>query len=341
MIQKPPQKKEEESVGIDIGSHSIKIAALSDIAGGKMLKSYNIKKLPFQAKDRDIQLQIKEALGEIDLSPSGVNLSISGPDVIVRFISLPKMTKEQLEGALVFEAEKYIPFNISEVVLDCMILGDDAPAGGHMKVLLAAAKRAPIELMVNAFDGLGISVNLMDVNAFACLNAFIASGGMVPGKATVMLDMGHSHTDLLISLDNTPRFMRQIQIGGRDIDTIIARNLSVPPEKVEEFKMGIGEFDKETVDQAVLQVFDDVIREIQLSFGYFENTCSKAIDGIYCSGGMLYRPGALEYLGEKLGIEIKRWDPFAGIKTADAISREDLNSISSRLAVSVGLALRG
>ena len=340
MIRKPPQKQEEESVGIDIGSHSIKVIALSGVSGTRTLKAYNIKNLPSIKESLDLERHIKEALGEVDLAPSRVNLSISGPDVIVRFINLPKMTKEQLEGALVFEAEKYIPFNISEVVLDCMILGD-APVGGYMKVLLAAAKRSPIEAVVNVFDGLGITVNVMDINAFAGLNAFIASGGTAPEKAIAMLDMGHSHTDLLISMDKAPCFMRQIQIGGRDVDALIARNLSVSQEKAQENKMGIGEFDKDGVDQAVTQILDDVIREVQLSFGYFENTCSKAIEGIYCSGGMLYRPGAIEYLGEKLGIEIKRWDPFSGMGTADVISREDLDSVSSRLTVGVGLALRG
>ncbi len=45
---------------------------------------------------------------EIDLKPQAVNMSVSGTDVIVRFIDLPRMSKEQLGSALVFEAEKYM-----------------------------------------------------------------------------------------------------------------------------------------------------------------------------------------------------------------------------------------
>jgi type IV pilus assembly protein PilM len=340
MFRKTVEKREEAAVGIDIGSHSLKIVAMSGASGKRTLTAYNIKNLSLLAEKHDIRSRISEALGEIDLAPSGVNLSISGPDVIVRFITLPKMTKEQLDGALVFEAEKYIPFNTSEVVLDCVILGD-AQAEGNMRVLLAAAKRKPIEAMVAELDALGIAVNVMDINAFAVLNAFTSSGHTFSEKAVALLDIGHTHTDFLISIDNAPCFMRQIQLGGRDIDVIIARNLSVDMEKAQEYKMGIGEFDKEVVNQAALQILDDIVKEIQLSFGYFENTSAMTVDNIYCSGGMVYRPGVLEYLSGKLGIDVKKWDPFAGAKTADIISLEDLNSISSRLAVGVGLALRG
>lgn len=340
MFRKTVEKREEEAVGIDIGSHSLKVVAMSGVSGERTLTAYNIKNLSLVAEKHDLRSRISEALGEIDLAPSGVNLSISGPDVIVRFITLPKMTKEQLDGALVFEAEKYIPFNISEVVLDCVILGD-APSEGNMRVLLAAAKRQPIESMIANLDGLGIPVNVMDINAFAVLNAFTASGHTSSGKAVALLDIGHTHTDFLISMNDSPCFMRQIQLGARDIDVIIARNLSVDMEKAQEYKMGMGEFDEEVVNQAVTQILDDIVKEIQLSLGYFENTCAMTADNIYCSGGMVYRPGTLEHLSGKLGIDVKKWDPFAGAKISGIISREDLDSISSRLAVGVGLALRG
>ena len=333
------KKKEEQTVGIDIGSRSIKIASIKHLPGEKVLSAYNIKDLPLKKEDIGVNRYIKEALEEVDLSPSEVNLSIYGPDVIVRFINLPKMTKEQLEGALVFEAEKYIPFNVNEVILDFAILGD-APEAGQMKVLLAAAKRLPIESMIKAMEDVGIMVSSIDINAFAAFNSFVASNPESSDKAVALLEMGHTHTDVVISVNHSPHFMRQIQIGGKDISTSIARNLSVPEEKADQMRVAPKDDEKESVDQITAQVLDDIIQEVQLSFGYFENTCNASIDAIYCSGGLLYSKGVTEYIGKKLGIAVKEWNPISSLNVSENISRQDVDSVASKLSVSVGLAMR-
>lgn len=333
------KKKEEQTVGIDLGSRSIKIASVRNLHGEKVLAAYNIKDLPLKKEHIDINRSIREALEEVDLRPSEVNLSIYGPDVIVRFINLPKMTKEQLEGALVFEAEKYIPFNVNEVILDFVILGD-APEAGQMKVLLAAAKRDPIESMIKIMEDVGVMVSSIDINAFAAFNSFILSNPESADKAVALLEMGHTHTDVVISVNHSPHFMRQIQIGGKDISTTIARNLSVPEEKADGMRLAPKEDEKEAVNEITAQVLDDIIQEVQLSFGYFENTSNAAIDSIYCSGGMLYSEGVMEHIGKKLGLEVKKWNPISGLGVSENISRQDVDSIASKLSVSVGLAMR-
>lgn len=330
--------KENGTVGIDIGTHSIKVTVFSGPRESPLLEAYNIKNIVAGTDKVDIAKEIKEALSEIDVRPSSVNLSVFGPDVIVRFINLPKMTKEQLDAALIFEAEKYIPFNVREVVLDSVVLGP-AQDTGQMKVLLAAAKRGPIESLVRIFSDMGIQVNFIDITAFAGFNAFLSAVDSAE-KVAALLDIGHSQTSLLISIDGAPFFVRQIHTGGRDIDVLIARTLSVPVETAAEYKKGVGDFDAETVENCIRKILDGIIREIHLSFGYFEGTCSRPVEGIFCSGGMLYTPGTLEYLSKKMGTNVEKWDPLKGIKTADSISKQDLDSVSSCLAVSVGLALR-
>ena len=152
----------QESVGLDIGTYSVKVVSLKKENGVNLLTGYNVKQIPIGAKTSDIEQAVKETLEEIDLQPADVNLSISGPNVIVRFVDLPKMNKDQLESALSFEAEKYIPFNINEVVMDSIILGD-AEESGQMRVLLSAAKRDLIESRVNLMDKMGIIVNVMRI----------------------------------------------------------------------------------------------------------------------------------------------------------------------------------
>ena len=333
-------KVKERSVGLDIGSYSIKAVSLEKEPEKSTLTAYNIKKIPPGAENIKIEQLINETLDEIDLHPEEVNLSISGPDVIVRFITLPRMSREQLGNALPFEAEKHIPFNINEVVLDFLILGD-APEAGQMRVLLAASKREPIEFLVKTIKKLNMTVNVMDTDPFAMFNAFIESSPSPGDNASAFFDLGHSQTNVLIAIGALPYFMRQVRIGGKDVTGVICDSLSVPPKTAENYKIGIGEGDKKIITQATVQVLDDLIKEIQLSFGYFENRYNKGVSGIYCSGGMIYQEGVTDYLSKKLGIQVQKWNPIDGIGISENLSKRDIDSVASQLAVSIGLALRG
>ena len=332
--------KKEETVGIDIGSYSIKLISISKESAENTVNAYNIKRLPIEEKKEDAKAAIvKEALEEIGLSPERVNLSISGPDVIVRFIDLPNMSRDQLKSALVFEADKYIPFNIKEVVLDFIILGDAAESG-RMRVLLAAAKRSLVDSRVKMVEQLGMGIDVLDIGPFAMFNAFNAANPSQEDKGNAFLDLGHSQTDVLISSGSDPCFMRQIQIGGKDITGAICRELSVTKDKADEYKRGMKKNDKAALKNITELVLDDLVNEMQLSFGYFENRYNNRITDIYCSGGVTYQEGVIEYLSERLGVEVKLWNPMKGVETADVISREDLDSVASQLAVCMGLALR-
>lgn len=332
-------KRVQESVGLDIGSYSVKVVSLKRENEVNVLTGYNIKQIPVGAKTSDIEKAVKDALEEIDLHPADVNLSVSGPNVIVRFIDLPKMNKEQLGSALSFEAEKYIPFNINEVIMDSLILGE-ADEPGQMRVLLSAAKRDLVESRVNLLDKLGIVVNVMDIDSFALFNAFTASNP-VEDKGNAFFDFGHSESTVLVSIGARPCFMRQIQIGGSDIAKAIAKDIGVPIEKAEELKLHPDPVSLPKVQQAGFTILEEILKEVQLSFGYFENRFNTAVSNLYCSGGMVFQEGVMEYFTTKTELKVETWNPIKGIEVAETLSREDIEKIGPQLAVSIGLALRG
>lgn len=333
-------QKTEEAVGLDIGSYSVKVTSILKEATANVISAYNIKRIPSGEKAPRLEDVIGEALREIDLRPSRVNLSISGANVIVRFISLPKMNAEQLENALTFEADKYIPFDVSEVVIDSIILGD-APEPGQMRVLLAAARKESVEAKVKLVLKAGLHVNVMDVDAFAMFNAFTEGHADMGDAGKAFINMGHTQTNVVISTGKQPCFMRQILIGGKDITESIARLSGISLADAEELKLRNDEAASGSVSAATSPVLDELIREIQLSFGYFDNRFGKNVSEIYCSGGVIYQKGVIEYLSEKIGLQAKSWNPTTGMKFAENLSLKDIDAVGPQLAVSIGLALRG
>ena len=330
-------------VGLDIGSSSIKIVALNKKAGEKILTAYNIKTIPSGTKYSGMSDIIKEAFEEIGLCSPEANLAVSGPEDIVRFINLPKMDKSQLKEALTYEAEKYIPFNFNEVVLDSLILGD-AQESGQMNVLLAAAKKEYIESRIKMFERAGIKVNIMDIAPFAMFNSFFnAEKSLKQGEGYAFLGLGHTQTDVLISTGNAPCFMRQIQIGGKNVIEELMRGMGIKEKKAQGFVLDVPNKDqaeKESVSRIITEVIEGLTREIQLSFGYFENRYNTSISSVYCCGGMTYRAETINFIKQKLGVDLLRWDPFEKIKISENLSKSDIDTVAAQLTVGVGLALR-
>ncbi len=328
-----------QSVGLDIGTYSIKLAAAKDARDKKILIALIEKKISPEADLDEKTNVIREMFKEMGFYPSEVNLSMFGPDAIVRFVNFPKMSRAQLEDALGYEAEKYIPFNINEVIMDVAI-SDSIRKTEQMRVILAAAKKSAVEGLMKICKNLNLEIGIIDVDPFAMFNAFLTGRSVQTDETCALFNFGHSRTDILVADGKEPVFIRQIPIAGKEISLAIAREEAIEFDAAEEHKVSRTEENSKKVLQATFSVLDRLIKEIQLSFSYFESRQGKKIGEIYCSGGMIEQDGVLEYLNEKLCVQIKKWDPLDTVEISEDIFRNDANSPVSQFAVCMGLVLR-
>ena len=108
-----------------------------------------------------------------------VAASLSGNSVIVKKITLPLMSEQELSESIYWEAEQYIPFDIQDVNLDYEIIdaGTGPNSQGTMEVLLVAAKKDKIADYTNVITQAGRTPVIVDVDAFALQNAYEANYG--------------------------------------------------------------------------------------------------------------------------------------------------------------------
>src|SRR5262249_35328109 len=135
----PMLGKKKSLVGLDIGSSEVKAVELTEFGDQLMITGFGRAKIP--SKD-GLKNAIAEALRHSGIKTKRVATAVSGRSVIVRYINMVPMSDDELKSALRFEADKYIPFELDEVILDCSRLEEQAPAGQEkeMKVLLVAVK---------------------------------------------------------------------------------------------------------------------------------------------------------------------------------------------------------
>lgn len=332
--------KQKSRVGLDIGSFSIKAVELIEKPkGGLELLKFGIGRLEYEGGvEPKLSPSIKKVMQDANISTNRINASVSGQSVIVRYIILPKMTRQELQGAIRFEAEKYIPFDIKEVVLDCQVL-EESLEENKMKVLLVAAKKDSINKYTNAIIIAGLEPKLIDVDSFALINSFSANYPENKDQTLALLNLGAQFTNINILKNNASRFTRDIQIAGNEITNAVSKQLGISVEEAEALKCAPKERAGEVFEIAKT-VLEEIAREIRLSFDYYESQFEKGVDRVYLSGGTSGLKGIESYISQAIGLETDLWDPTKCLQINQENLKQQLPFLSSRLAVAIGLALR-
>ncbi|MEE8360144.1 MAG: type IV pilus assembly protein PilM, partial [Candidatus Omnitrophota bacterium] len=268
-----------------------------------------------------------------------VNISVSGPNAIVRYIELPNMTDEELKSSMKFEAEKYIPFRSKDVIVDCQVL--EKLARGKMRVLLAAAKKEAITEKINLVEGVGLSVNLIDCDSFALINTFLLNFPDLPEDGCIALvNMGERLTTIDILKGKSATFTRELQIGGWDFSKAISQKLNLDMAAAVQV-MENPQARLEELMGAVRPTIVHIVEEVKLSLSYYENQMGAVVDKIYLSGGLSFFHGLVDILKEGIGMECFLWDPVKRITIDKGVDQEKLSKIKHQLPVALGLAIRG
>src|SRR5689334_13087859 len=132
--------RKKSLLGLDVGSSSVKAVELTRVGQGLVITGMGKAEVegPEAAGEA-----ITKALRDAGIKTKRVVSSVSGRSVIHRQVPMMTIPDAELKQAMEYEADKYIPFDVTEVQLDAkrMQEGDAVSASGtgQMKVLLVAA----------------------------------------------------------------------------------------------------------------------------------------------------------------------------------------------------------
>ncbi|MFQ5698664.1 MAG: type IV pilus assembly protein PilM [Myxococcota bacterium] len=340
-------------VGLDIGSSSVKVVELDGGPNEWQLRRLGYAALPPETivqgsfmNSPAIASAIREACEQAGVRSREVACSTSGHAVIVKKITLPSQSSEELEETIRWEAEQYIPFDINEVNVDYQIL-QEGGIDGQMDVLLVAAKRDLIDNYQTVLQDAGMSLGVMDVDAFALGNMFEANYESQPGQATAVVDIGSAFINLNVMLDGVPTFVRDITSGGNLYTEEVQKTLDLGFEEAERIK--VGGVSEETsrdvvpqeVEDAMRSVSDTLVSEVQRSLDFYRATTSGAsLARVVLCGGAGQVPGLARMIQERSEIPVEIADPFSRVKVVPSVDPEQVRQLAPSLCVAVGLGMR-
>lgn len=293
-----------ETLGLDIGTYSIKCVQMALSKGGDRLMQSKV--VPIEGA---VENTLKEILKSLALNRKNVRISLSGPSLLIRRIMLPVMTKNELRSAIRFEAEKHIPFPINDCILDCQILSQNA-GQKNMTVLLVAAKRDFIQDRLKMMTDLGLETELIDVDIFSLYNTFekYRDTAVTLPKTYGLLNIGHTTSSLLIIREGSPFFVREISSGGFQVTKALMAAKGLNEAAADQFKKVHTPENLEILKQATHQGFEPLMDGLNHSVNYIENEVGEMVECFWVSGGGSLSEGADVILSEEIGRTFIRWE---------------------------------
>jgi type IV pilus assembly protein PilM len=343
-------RKTKNLVGLDIGSSAVKLVELKDTKGGgyRLVKT-GLETLSPEAivdgaiMDASLVVDtVNRLIASANVRNSDFATSLSGHSVIIKKISLPAMSAEELAESIRWEAEQYVPFDINDVNLDYVVL--EGGAGDTMDVLLVAVKKDKISDYTSVITQAGKTALLVDVDAFALQNAFEANYPIEPGRVVALVNIGASVTNVNVLSGSNTIFWRDISFGGNQYTDAIQKQLSVSFDQAEALKKGEASADHPVSDVLPIlrSVSDDLAQELQKTFDFFiATTSTEKIDQLFIAGGSSRVVNLDSQLKDRFGIPVEIMNPFRQVDTAGtSVTAEWLTDNAPSLVVAVGLAIR-
>jgi type IV pilus assembly protein PilM len=343
--------RSKQAVGLDMGSSALKSAELRPVRGGGFeLVSLGREELsPDCIVDGVIisKLPVSDAINRIfaqqKIKNNRINISMAGHSVIVKKISLPIQSDEDLAESIRWEAEQHIPFDIADVNLDYQVLGENTGTG-NLDILLVAVKKDKITDYISVVKMAGKTPVLVDVDAFALQNAYEINYEPASKNTVALLDIGASTMTINIVSGTDFLFTRDVGVGGHQYTEFLQKEFNLNYSQAQSLKHGEQVEDINLADaRRVLDSVTEIIcLEIQKTYDFFKTTTTvDHIDRMIVSGGVAHTPGLIETLSRKFEIPAEKFDSFKKISfDPERFSASMIADRAPDLAIAIGLALR-
>lgn len=345
----PFLKQQSLIVGLDIGSHAVKVCELAESGNGLKLVSLGSARLPADAVE-DGELRNPEAVAEViknlvnnlQIKGKKVGISISGYSVILKKINLAVMSARELEEHIQNEAEQYIPFDLSDVYLDYQDLRTNTEGDDRTDVMLVAAKKDVVDAYLQMLQSVGLKTVLVDVDAFALENSYETNFGQQGN--VVLVDIGSSKMNINIISNGASLFARDVVMGSRQLTEQIQEMFDLEFEEAEAIKIGaqVLEEGQVEIEKLFASTTTQWVMEIQKAIDFYNSNFPESpLVKIVLSGGGAKIQGLDEFFSKETGLPTEVFNPFANTAgDENKIDPEYLEAIGPEMAIPMGLATR-
>ncbi|MEW6422571.1 MAG: type IV pilus assembly protein PilM [Deinococcota bacterium] len=373
------------AIGVEIGTSTIKVVALRPGTPPVLQHAVMVPTPIGSMRDglviepQAVANELRNLLAEHHITARHAVTAVPNQSAVTRNIMVPRMERKDLQEAIKWEAERYLPYPIDEVNLDFDLLDDPAtiPEDGQMEAVIAAAPSEAVARQVEVLRLAGLEPTVVDLKSFAALRAL--RGNLLgehlnkttlaglnyteAGEVALVLEIGASSS--VISLVRGDRILmaRNIAVAADDFTTALQKAFDLDFSAAEEVKLSYATAVTPTEDEEALLDFDrareqysparvfevirpvlgDLITEIRRSLEFYRvQSGDVVIDRTFIAGGGAKLRGLANAISDALGFRVEVGSPWLTVQADQANADTGyLQANAAEFTVPLGLALRG
>jgi type IV pilus assembly protein PilM len=335
-------------VGLDVGTSSVKIAEITVTEGKAVLTNYawmpieNLsKKFGYDTDffDNALPKYIKRMIAEARLKGKNAYVSIPAFGGLITLIDFPDMPKQDIAQAIKYEANKYIPIALEEVVISWDIIGEKSGANGSDKkiqVLLVAASKSKVIKYESLVKNIGMKLKSIEIEVFSMVNSLVGNDQ----GTFIVLDMGSKACNIVLVSRGIIVGNRNLDLGGNDLTRTIATGMGIDEGRAESLKISDRNFfskDSSIAFPALEMIIGEIARLVETSI---RNQRINKVDTIILSGGSAKLTGLTEYLSDTFSVKTIIGNPLGRVGYDKGL-QPLVEKIQTQFSVCIGLALKG
>ncbi|MCY4659711.1 MAG: type IV pilus assembly protein PilM [Acidobacteria bacterium] len=331
-------------VGLDIGSSAVKAVEVEPTRASLRIVAAGAAPVPRGAVVDGVVVDggavagaIRSVVDAHGVRARAVAASLAGSAVLVRRITVPRMSDSELDESIYWEVDQYVPVDLGDVTLDYQVLDRerDGDRGDTMDVLLVVAKKDRVAECASVIELAGLEPAVIDVDALALHNAYESAYGAdrdpvvlvhagASAVTTAVVRAGRLELTRDVSL---ARYMQSTGEPGGARDEAYVEDVGREPRAAAD--------DKATAELVALEV------ERAIEDCCADEDAADSIDRIVVSGGGACAPGFAAALADRVEARVVRFEPCRGLEIASRVAAGGLLAGDApAAAVALGLALR-
>lgn len=331
--------KKSHFIGVDVGTHSVKVAEVQIV--DEVPEVISLRSVPApegvwtEHLDEENLVGILQGLQNPELKE--VITCIGGEKTVIRIVRLPQMSDKELESAIRFEVEKFVPAPMDQLIIRHVRLGEAAVGEEFLEnVLLLVVPAAVVYQYYGIFARAGLTVTAIDFQSFALWRLF----GRESEGTVAIFDIGAGTSQLVVVNDGEILFVRRLPVGGNILTQFLMDALGVDFAEAQQMKEMAGVTPKYNqnspggiqLEFVLRDGLAEIHRELQRSLEFFVARENIRVERLLLSGGTSKLGGIATYLSSALDLPVQIGFPDIDISAEVAFDPS--------FSVAIGLALR-
>ncbi|PIS09723.1 MAG: pilus assembly protein PilM [Bdellovibrio sp. CG10_big_fil_rev_8_21_14_0_10_47_8] len=350
------------SIGVDIGSSSIKVVELSSNNKGVQITRFFEHSLGTNPA-YDTELEIIEFLKTLSSTydQPGVRfvLSLKQELVSVRNKIFPFHDRQKILKSLPFELEEDLPFSSETAIYDSKIVRQ---IGSTAEVLACATPKRRVEKALQLATDTGIDLSILSCEGIAYANCFERWDDPIPvlppqlmeldlppegREISIHVVLGHTHT-LVCAVENHLLIgVRSILWGGKNIAEAIVKKYEIPyVEALKEMQTKAfilpnkegASYDQIVFSDTISNSVKELAQELKISILEFKSEFNGHVLSVGLTGGSSSILNLHAFLTQQLELPV---NSMSVTKNFPHATFEITADIESKIGIALGLAIEG